>query len=232
MTYSFKFATTHAISLQEFIENVTASYEGPESLNEHNLHHLAMQLQLLANNKYFLSQVVSEHVLQHALDVETGTMYGNDSFVLHVNRSPFFQVRVCFWHPDGEQKRQNDKMNVYQCLHDHNFGFLTTNYYGPGYTSRLYQYQHNRELDVDSASGLKFCGIHQLSKHEVIYYEPSKDAHLQVAPSAFSISLNLMFETNTNKQFIFDPRTGRIIDTVISSSDKARQFIKELSDAT
>ncbi|OHU85997.1 MULTISPECIES: hypothetical protein [Pseudoalteromonas] len=232
MTYSFKFTTTHSISLQEFIENVAASYDGPESLTEHNLHYLAMQLQLLANNKYFLSRIISEHVLQNALSVETGNVYGNDSFVLYVNRSPFFQVRVCFWHPDGEQKRQNDKMNVYQCLHDHNFGFLTTNYYGPGYISRFYQYQYRDELDVDCASTLKFCGMHQLSKHEVIFYEPSKDAHLQVAPSAFSISLNLMFETNTNKQFIFDPSTGRIIDKVISSSDKAQQFIKELSNAT
>ncbi|CAH9064407.1 hypothetical protein PSECIP111951_03344 [Pseudoalteromonas holothuriae] len=231
MTYSFSFSSKGAISLATFIERVKLKYHGLESLHEHQLHYFALQLQLLANNKYFLTELVSERVLKDALQVDIGSKYGNDSLVVYVNKSPFFQVRACFWHPEGEYQHQNDKLNVYRCLHDHNFAFLTTNYYGPGYTSRFYHYDYADKLEAGCDANLAFNGAHPLRRGEVIYYEPSKDAHLQVAPKAFSISLNLMFETNGNKQFVFNAANGRIVQTVTSSNDVAKQFIKELTSA-
>ncbi|MBD1583596.1 hypothetical protein [Pseudoalteromonas sp. S16_S37] len=230
MTYSFNFCSKSAISLDEFVERIKSHYTGLDCLDRKHVNFFALQLQLLANNKYFLTDLVSDHVLKEALKIESGNSYGNDSWVIYVNKSPFFQVRVCFWHSDGEIKHQNDKLNVYRCLHDHNFAFLTTNYFGPGYISRLYQYDYSDELEEGCDGCLQSLGSHQLSSGEVIYYEPSKDVHLQVPPRAFSISLNLMFETNGNKQFIFDTDTGRILQTVTSSDAIAKQFIRELVD--
>lgn len=221
-------ATAEQLTLQEFIQQVLQVYAGPDQLNESTLQQLALLLQKLANNKQLLPELVADEVLDRPDTLDAGNQYGNDAMVLYVHQQPFFQVRICFWNPVSGMKKPDEIFDVYQSAHDHNFAFLTTNYYGPGYVSGFYQYQYRDDLSAGDTVELTHLTDHQLTPGQVVFYEPSKDVHLQVAPTGFSVSLNLMFGLNDRQQFVFDLKQNKVQEVVLSSNQTAAQFASEI----
>lgn len=220
--------TSEILTLEDFIQEVLKVYTGQEQLPESTLFSLAKLLQQLANNKQLLPQRVADEVLAQVETLDIGNVYGNDAMVLYVHSQPFFQIRICFWNPVDGMKKPNEIFDVYQSAHDHNFAFLTTNYYGPGYISRFYQYEHSTQLAQGDPVPLIHQCDHQLTPGQVVFYEPNKDIHLQKAPTVFSISLNLMFGVNDRQQFVFDLENQKIQQVVLSSNQSATQFAEEI----
>jgi len=220
--------TTEQLTLKDFIQQVLQVYSAPEQLDAPTLQHLAQLLKKLANNKQLLPALVADEVLTQPDMLDVGNQYGNDAMVLYVHPQPFFQVRICFWNPASGIKKPDEVFDVYQSAHDHNFAFLTTNYHGPGYVSGFYQYQYRADLAEGDPVVLTHLIDHQLTPGQVVFYEPSKDVHLQVAPSGFSVSLNLMFGLNGRQQFVFDLKKQKVQQVVLSSNQTAAQFAEEI----
>jgi hypothetical protein len=100
-------------------------------------------------------------------------------------------------------------------VHDHNFNFLTANYFGPGYETEVWRL--NRPKSEGYWEGepvdLVYQGIFKLEPFTLLYYERGVDVHLQLPPEDYSVSLNLMISThqmrggpqhifNTNKSIV------------------------------
>lgn len=228
MAKFFKSSTSSKLELQEFITAVKSLYNKPEDLTDDVIYQLSELLQQLANNKQWLPEVIAKEVTERHNTLDVGNIYGNDALVIHVNRQPFFQIRVCFWNPLGNLKKPDEMFDVYQSAHDHNFAFLTTNYYGPGYVSCFYKYKYKSNYRAGDVVSIERQQDHQLKSGHVVFYEPSKDIHLQRPPEAFSISVNLMFELNDNKQYVFNITKNEIQEVVLSSNDTAKEFVNEL----
>jgi hypothetical protein len=220
--------TSKTLTLKQFVQEVQYLYTGQEQFDEPTLQHLAQLLQQLANNKQLLPQLVADEILDRTDTLDVGNQYGNDAMVLYVNQQPFFQVRICFWSPPSGLKKPDEIFDVYQSAHDHNFAFLTTNYYGPGYISKFYQYKYVEGLAEGDKVPLSHLTDHQLTPGQVVFYEPSKDVHLQIAPTAFSVTLNLMFALNNHQQFVFDLKNQLVQQVVLSSNQTAAQFVEEI----
>lgn len=220
--------TKETLSLERFVEQVVQIYSGPEDLDPVKIQALAQLLAQLANNKQLVPELVAREVLERGDVLDTGNVYGNDAMVIYVHQQPFFQIRICFWNPASGMKKPDEVFDVYQSAHDHNFAFLTTNYYGPGYISGFYQYQYSDDLSEGDAVALTHLIDHQLTPGQVVFYESSKDVHLQVAPTAFSVSLNLMFGLNDRQQFVFDLKNQKVQQVVLSSNQTAAQFAAEI----
>jgi hypothetical protein len=84
---------------------------------------------------------------------------------------------------------------AYGLPHDHNFHFLTTGYWGPGYVSDYYDYDPET---VDGRLGepmtLKFVERSQLGEGKMLLYRAHRDIHSQLPPEQLSVSLNIMDE--------------------------------------
>ena len=81
----------------------------------------------------------------------------------------------------------------YYLPHDHNFNFLSVGYYGPGYTSEYYEYDHDKVIGIPGEQvDLRFVKKAQLSQGKVMLYRAKTDVHYQIPPESFSVSLNLM----------------------------------------
>ncbi|MEJ6475846.1 hypothetical protein [Pseudoalteromonas piscicida] len=219
------FKNSSPLELDTFIKIITDAYLKDNSLAEKTLRTMAETLHRLSLNKYFLTRSISNRILREE-GIERDFFSGHDSYVVHVNHDPFFQIRLCFWHPSNAKNLTQNP--VYSSLHDHNFPFLTTNYFGPGYCSQFYQYDYNDSLSPGQLCNLRPTHLHQLTKGEVVFYEPSLDAHLQIPPHAFSVSLNLMFEVNHNKQFIFNKETGAVKNVVSRGADIANELLRKI----
>jgi len=227
MATVFQYEASSPIDLPEFVRQVNDLYAGPEQLEPALISRLAQLLGQLAEHKYWLTEHLSDLLESEFAGHPIASSYYNDALVIYSQSAPFFQVRVCFWHPRQASKQAQEKYDVYQCLHDHNFGFLTTNYYGPGYLSTFYTYKYRDDLRDGSPVALALQFEHQLSPGQIVWYEPSTDVHLQHPPQTFSVSLNLLFETNENKQFTFDADTQRVDQVVRSSHQLALEFCRE-----
>ena len=102
----------------------------------------------------------------------------------------------------------------YGVPHDHNFSFLTTGYFGPGYVSDYYDYDPEA---VDGRLGeplnLSFAGRSQLGEGKMMLYRAHRDIHSQLPPESLSVSLNIMDEGDHvpwRDQYIVDLEAGTI----------------------
>lgn len=132
---------------------------------------------------------------------------------------PDFYVRANVWLPLAGDTRKGSgarSLYSYDIAHDHNYHLATVGYYGPGYVTELFEYDH---YAVDGYWGealhLPERGEYQLTPGRVMVYEAGVDVHIQRPPDDISVSLNLMctpFEhVLWQQQYIFDARRKKII---------------------
>ncbi|PSJ40503.1 HEAT repeat domain-containing protein [Allosphingosinicella deserti] len=145
-------------------------------------------LKALSNNKTFLVDFLNTEMKSIA-----GFQAGNDfkppTFILH--RGAGYAVRAVVWLPAAEA--DNPALFSYYETHDHNFDFLTCGYYGPGYRTRIYEYDHGRVAGYPGEPvDLRFIEETMLPEGKLMYYLASRDVHTQLPPDALSVSLNLI----------------------------------------
>lgn len=173
------------------------------------------KLGAVASNKDALINQINDEV---ALWREGfSTMYTQGSMLLAGRRGEDAYLRVNFWPvilEDAPDREQISLVYSYGIPHDHGFNFVTTNYFGPGYTTDLYDYDyHSTHGMVGERVGLTPAGTVTLSDGIGLYFKAGRDVHVQHPPSSLTVSLNLMIYRKGDRcrdQFYFDLAEQRV----------------------
>lgn len=200
-----------ALSLREFISflETTVDVSDAESLAE-----AAPQFQALANDEDLVASHLDAQIKKYfsAGSLDTN---GPQSLILGAGRDFFLRANI--WLPpqiSGAFRAQEAQLYSYGNMHDHNFGFMTVGYFGPGYTTDLYIYDPTKVVGhVGEAVDLEFVETTTLPKGRVMVYREKVDVHTQFPPEALTISLNVMVPNKGDSekdQYFFDAGTRTI----------------------
>lgn len=142
--------------------------------------------------------------------------FAPQSFIIH--RAPPFSLRLNLWLPavgSSRKVEQEGRIYSYGRAHDHNFSLLTAGVAGPGYRTRVYEY------DCGSIEGyggerveMTFLEDTMLPTGKAMVYRPHYDIHVQIPPDAPSMSLNLLIEEKDiveTPQYYFDLETSSVV---------------------
>jgi hypothetical protein len=158
--------------------------------------------------------------------------YVNHTLVLV--RRPAFMIRANVWVAPDPQKPPPNKDDLsfgYLYPHDHNFAFLTGGYHGPGYTTFLFEYDHDAVAGYPGEHvELTPRGRAGLPRGAVMLYRPSQDIHYQEHPTALSISINVIVSADYTEraQFLFDVES-QTVDRVLAPATAAATTLCELA---
>ncbi len=182
--------------------------------DEASLAHAAGLLAGLARNRDFLADHIVAELKASFANQLSLSRYSAQVFLLHRSpRGPFLRANLWPAASDASYMASGAQAFAYGLPHDHNFSFLTTGYWGPGYVSDDYDYDAEA---VDGRLGevlnLTFTGRSQLSEGKTMLYRAHRDIHSQRPPERLSVSLNIMEEGEQlpwRDQYIVDlPRTA------------------------
>lgn len=201
-----------ALELDEFYSYIAGNVRpgDQDSMLEH-----AWALRALANNRDFLLSAYHDE-LKAYFRGERSNEHQPQS--LPLKSSGDFFVRANIWLPIEVGKRTEEfekRLYAFELPHDHNFSFLTVGYFGPGYETDIYTYQHdacvgylNEEVECD------FQGRYRLSPGRIIHFKSGRDVHVQYVPDEICVSLNLLSrnpKSDWQQQYIFDVQNKRLI---------------------
>jgi len=203
MAISWNLETTESISFEELIDYLRSR---DRTLFEDNLDEAAGYMRRIANNRLFLVEQINKD-LKNLKTFQTHNLYTPQVFMLRMDKN--FMVRAAMW--EAPKGRVSDEMFFYEGAHDHNFSFLTVGYYGPGYRTRIYEYDHD---DVIGYQGepvkLEFLEETSLPFGKVILFRRGRDVHIQYPPQSLSISFNVLERLDEPRpdQYSFDIAAG------------------------
>lgn len=193
-----------SIGLDEFVETVERELQTDDV---DALCALASPFARLLNNRRVITDVVDAE-LRAWRDLDLGSEYLSHTLVMI--RRPRFLVRANIWGPPDAGRpapRPEDPGYGYLIPHDHNFAFMTGGYYGPGYTTFLYEYDYDAiPGEVLDPVELRPLETTTLPQGKIMVYRPSQDVHYQELPREYSISLNLIVPGRYTEraQYLFD----------------------------
>ncbi|PZQ21317.1 MAG: transposase [Sphingopyxis macrogoltabida] len=150
----------------------------------------------LQRNRRFLADRLIAELKAGYTEQLAANLYSAQVFLLYRSARGFY-LRANIWPSarDATYAASGAGSFAYDLPHDHNFHFLTTGYWGPGYVSDYYEY------DADGIDGrlgeplnLHFTGRRQLGEGRMMLYRAHRDVHSQQPPDALSVSLNIMDE--------------------------------------
>ena len=147
----------------------------------------------LAAERTFLGTLMIEELRGRARTQEQGNDYGAQVVMLAKGDGWF--IRANIWPAAGDAllRTNGPRSFFYGVPHDHNFSFLTVGYFGPGYWSDYYDYDHDAAVGVPGErAGLRFVERSALGEGRMLLYRAHRDVHSQHPADATSISLNLM----------------------------------------
>ena len=184
--------TSTAISLQEFIDfidgNPIISALKHSEYKPEYFSIIGEKLAQLALNQHFLTDILIEELKQFET-FQMANDFKPSTIMLHKHAD--YTIRAVIWMPLSEQYPA--EVFSYFEPHDHNFDFFTVGYFGPGYTTKLFQYDYEQVKGFPGEEvTIKHLGETNLTQGKVMYYYASKDAHIQYPPQSMTVSLNLI----------------------------------------
>lgn len=199
------------------LEEVAARLDesGVDLADEASLAECAHLLAGLQRNRDFLADRVIAELKASYKDQLEANRYSAQVFLLHRSPRGYF-LRANLWpaERDAAYAASGPQAFAYGLPHDHNFHFLTTGYFGPGYISDYYDYDPEA---VDGHLGepmdLKFVERSSLNEGKMMLYRAHRDIHSQLPPASLSVSLNIMDEGEHipwRDQYIVDLEDGTI----------------------
>jgi len=175
----------------------------------------AEPLRALANNRTFVLDAYHKELKEFWAGSRVNAHLAQS---IQIGRSKQFYVRVNIWLPIAKGVRTEafqKRLYSYDLPHDHNFSFLTVGYFGGGYTTDIYEYDHGQCIGfVDEVANCSFLGRYQLHPGRVMLYRQGKDIHVQYSPEEVSVSVNLMgrdLDLGWDQQYILDVKNDRLI---------------------
>lgn len=188
---------------------------GFDPRDEASLHHAALQLRRLGNNRTFLGDILIELLAARHREESEQSSYGPQALVLSRLDQGFF-LRANIW-PSAEEPMLRASGNaafVYGLPHDHNFSFLTHGYFGPGYWSDYYEFDYEALAGYrGEPAGLRFIERARLEPDQLMLYRAHLDVHAQLPPDALSVSLNVMHASGAQgwlDQYKFDTERNEV----------------------
>ncbi|VVM76682.1 hypothetical protein PS673_02059 [Pseudomonas fluorescens] len=166
----------------------------------------------LYHNKNLIKDFILDSLKNGVSQFNLGNSYTPPSLILHNGQN--YLIRANLWRATREYGDKD--INVYGLAHDHNFDFLTLNYFGPGYISEMYTYSYTSVAGyIGEHVSLERQGTLELTEGNMFFYRKNVDVHLQLPPESDSITINLMIKIplySQSKQFIFNVKKGVISD--------------------
>ena len=209
MTCTVYSQTKASISLEEYIDFCESHPEmkKPEAAIAH-----ADELLKLCNNRSFLAEYFAGQLCNLA-DFQKGNDYKPPTFVLHYGS--YYAIRAVAWLPVEELAA--DELLSYYDGHDHNFDFLTCSYFGSGYRTVIYEYDHDKVMGYPGERvELRFREDTDFPVGKLMYYHASRDVHTQYPPDDLSISVNLILPRpgEPELQYFFNVKEQTILGHV------------------
>jgi len=179
------------------------------------MHRIAGMFQALGANRAFLRDALLAELNRIAGEQRLAS-FAPQSFIIH--RAPPFSLRLNLWLPPvGSARKVEQEARIYSYgrAHDHNFSLLTVGVAGPGYRTRIYEY------DCRAIKGycgepvdMTFLEDTMLPPGKAMIYRPHQDLHVQLPPEQPSMSLNLLVEEKDivdTPQYFFDLDTSSVV---------------------
>lgn len=215
------------ITLAQCVEDIALAGFDPDCKG--SLTNAAVALRRLTNNRGFLGDLLIER-LKEGYRKEAGQSgYGPQAIVLSPLQGDVF-LRANIWPSESDHcfQASGAKTFVYGVPHDHNFSFLTSGYFGPGYRSDYYEYDYEDVAGyVGEAPPLRFVERAALSEGKIMLYRAHHDIHSQLPPESLSVSLNVMHVNegqNWFDQYGFDLKRGEV--TRVLSPNSTEVFLR------
>jgi hypothetical protein len=226
MAISIISPSSDKISVEEFIDFIESQVDIE---NDESIISASDMLQSLANNKEALIEIFNNNLLK--FDCERSRSYYQSSTILGAGRKKPFIVRANLWPPivSATIRTVEESLFSYELAHDHNFNFLTANYFGPGYETDIWENLNpDMQPEVGKLVAMKFLERTTLHPNKLIYFRRKKDIHIQHPPKDFSASLNLLVTTKNDssiEQLIFNMKNSKIDSFPVGSISSKRIFV-------
>ncbi|MBS3929147.1 MAG: transposase [Sphingomonadales bacterium] len=200
--------------LAEACEAIEAA--GFDPGDEDSLHHAALWLRRLGNNRAFLGDLLIEQLAQRHRDDLGGSAYSPQVVVLSQPYRDFY-LRANIWPSADEHMVRASGTSAFAIglPHDHNFNFLTLGYFGPGYWSDYYLYNYEEVVGWtgEPVPSLRFVERSRLEQGKLMLYRAHLDVHTQLPADSLSVSLNVMHSHGAQgwlDQYRFDTEQGTV----------------------
>lgn len=223
--------TDAVISAAELVDYVD---ENIDVCDDDSLLSAAEKLEELANNKEALISILNRDLLRY--DVATGASYSQSSTVLGSGKKEPFLIRANMWPPTPTEtvRTIEEALFSYELPHDHNFSFLTANYFGPGYITDIWEC-----VDPSAVQGyagehvqLKFSERTRLEPGKQMLFRRQRDIHTHPPPEEYSVSLNILVVSNQDRlsdQFEYDVQNNLIAGFPSATMSSKRAFLMDLA---
>jgi hypothetical protein len=212
MAITFEPKDTTPIAVEDLIDAARKAYDGN---GVEAMQTIAEKFQALAANREFVRDALIAELDRIAGERKLGS-FAPQSFIVH--RAPPFSLRLNLWLPSVGSSRkveQEAKIYSYGRAHDHNFSLLTVGMAGPGYRTRIYEYEFG---SIEGYGGepveMTFLEDTMLPIGKAMIYRPHHDIHVQIPPEQASMSLNLLIEEKDiveTPQYYFDLETSSVV---------------------
>jgi hypothetical protein len=209
--------STRSISVEEFLD---WAHDNVDPSDDDSVMAASSRLAELNNNKSFVIEKINAEISSLAegrppeYESAQGTIHGQ-----RISKWGQLFVRTVIWTPplsnDPRARALQDFTLSFVTPHNHNFALLTAGYFGPGYTTEIY------ECDPENIEGyagedieLRYLETTKLEENKLLYFRPFKDVHAQLHPESVSISLNLIAQVphiHLTEQYEFDSRQKKIV---------------------
>lgn len=189
----------------------------------------ARSLRRLTNNRSFLGNLLIDQLKSRHKDAAIESGYGPQAIILSPRRGNVF-IRANIWPSQSDHcfQASGARTFVYGVPHDHNFSFMTSGYFGPGYNSDYFEYDYGDVLGLPGEQpNLRFVERSQLSQGKMMLYRAHIDIHNQIPPESLSVSLNIMHVDDMQgwfDQYGFDLDKGAI--TKVLSPNSSEVFMR------
>jgi hypothetical protein len=222
MPIEVRVESSEMIDLREFRRRVFSKVDPSDPAT---LMSVCKDIAALASNRNLLLEVIGRDLAswrEHSF-----SMYSAQSCIL--DRFGPFTVRVNLWPANARTSGERSALS-YHSYHDHNFSFVTTNFYGPGYNTDLIERDACGSL-LHVGDVVKMCrrGERRLEEGTVVIYRKGVDIHAQIPPVSASASLNLIMSDEDvlfGDQFYYDPASSRVIGLVENVVGKRMSLIE------
>lgn len=184
--------------------------------DEASLANAALWLRRLGNDRAFLGDILIAQLAARHREDDGAEGYGPQVIMLSPPRGDCF-IRANIWPAadDYAVRASGGSAFALGMPHDHNFSFLTLGYFGPGYWSDYYEYDHAAVAGWrgEQVPSLRFVERSRLEPGKMMLYRAHLDVHAQGAADAMSVSLNVMHVSGAQAwrdQYRFDLARGEV----------------------
>jgi len=200
------------VAVEDLIDAARTAYKGN---SVEAMQAVAEKFQGLAANREFIRDALLAELNRIANERHLAT-FAPQSFIIH--RAAPFSLRLNLWLPPAGSSRkveQEARIYSYDRAHDHNFSLLTVGVAGPGYKTRIYEYDsHSIEGYDGEPVEMTFLEDTMLPLGKAMIYRPHHDIHVQMPPEQPSMSLNLLIEEKEiveMPQYFFNLETRSLV---------------------